>query len=60
MEGWARPKPEVLIILLFPSPEKSKLKVQAGKKQIQSLSQVGKNQFISGLQSKVKELWPNG
>ena len=43
----------------FSQPGK-KLKVWAGKKQTQSLSRVGKNQFISGLQSKIKELWPNG
>ena len=38
MEGWARPKPEVLIILLFPSPEKKQIE-SVGREKANSKSE---------------------
>ena len=75
MEGWAQPKPQQnqnglvgsLDHFAFSQPGKKQIESvdhfafrRAGKKQIESLSQIGKKQLVSGLQTKIKELWPNG
>ena len=75
MEGRAQPKTQQnenglvgsLDHFAFSQPGKKQIESvdhfafrRAGKQQIESLSQIGKKQLASGLQTKIKEPWPNG